>query len=44
MISYADCTLPDLQTQLAAWGCKPSHARRLLQGYYARAGTIDWSS
>ena len=35
-----DLTLPDLERQLAAWGFKPTHAARVLRGYYASGGEL----
>ncbi len=32
----------ELRRQLASWGFRASHARRLLVDYYGRAGTVDW--
>jgi len=41
--ALSEFAVGDLQQQLAAWGFKASHARPLLQDYYARAGEIGWS-
>jgi 23S rRNA (adenine2503-C2)-methyltransferase len=30
-----------LEAQLTAWGCRPSHARRLLGAFYRNSGVID---
>jgi 23S rRNA (adenine2503-C2)-methyltransferase len=39
----SDFSLAGFERQLAAWGCKTSHARRLLLEYYANAGSLDWA-
>ncbi|MBS0630356.1 MAG: 23S rRNA (adenine(2503)-C(2))-methyltransferase RlmN, partial [Verrucomicrobia bacterium] len=36
--SLADLSLADLEAQLSSWGCKPSHAARILRAYYASGG------
>jgi 23S rRNA (adenine2503-C2)-methyltransferase len=40
--AVSDHDLASLQTLLAAWGEKPSHARGLLRSFYARGGSVDW--
>ena len=42
MRAFSDCSRDELERQLAAWGGKISHARRLLLDYYANAGRVDW--
>lgn len=39
--ALVDLDLPALEARLAAWGCKPSHAARVLRGFYARGGSLD---
>ena len=41
MKALSDFSLVELERRLAAWGCKTSHARRLLLEYYAGAGDVD---
>ena len=41
MNSLADFDLGSLEAQVAAWGQKPSHARRILRAYYDAAGSPD---
>ncbi|MEO5961093.1 MAG: radical SAM protein, partial [Opitutaceae bacterium] len=36
--SLADFSIADLERQFAAWGAKPSHAARVLRGYFASGG------
>jgi 23S rRNA (adenine2503-C2)-methyltransferase len=43
MNSLSEYSRADLQRQLASWGFKTSHARRLLLDYYAQAGAVDWA-
>ena len=33
--------LPGLEHRISEWGCKPSHAGRILLAYYGSAGAID---
>jgi 23S rRNA (adenine2503-C2)-methyltransferase len=42
MKAFSDFSLAGLESQLAAWGGKTSHARRLLLDYYAGAGKVNW--
>ncbi|MDD3180016.1 MAG: 23S rRNA (adenine(2503)-C(2))-methyltransferase RlmN [Opitutaceae bacterium] len=42
--ALADLSPADLEQQLAAWGCKPVHAARLLRAYYRGDGVIDWTT
>ncbi len=39
-MSLAHFSLDQLEAQFAAWGCKPSHAGRVLRAYY-QEGTLD---
>jgi 23S rRNA (adenine2503-C2)-methyltransferase len=39
--TLAHYRLADLEHQLAAWGCKPSHAARVLRAFYASGGTLS---
>ncbi len=43
MKAFSAFSLAGLESQLAAWGGKTSHARRLLVDYYANAGGVDWA-
>ena len=38
--TLADLSLLDLEQQLADWGCKRSHAARLLRAFYATGGEL----
>jgi 23S rRNA (adenine2503-C2)-methyltransferase len=40
MRALAEFSLPELEQRLAAWGCKPIHAARVLREYYARGGEL----
>ncbi len=42
MNSLSEYDMAGLRQQLAAWGFRTSHARRLLVDYYGRAGAVDW--
>jgi 23S rRNA (adenine2503-C2)-methyltransferase len=44
MPRLTDYDIEGLANQFAAWGFKPSHARRLLRELYLRAGQLDLSS
>jgi 23S rRNA (adenine2503-C2)-methyltransferase len=39
--ALTDFTVQTFETQLTEWGCRPSHARRLLGVFYRNAGRID---
>ena len=38
--TLADLSLPDLERQLVVWGYKPTHAARVLRGFYASGGEL----
>ena len=38
--ALVDLDLPALEARLVAWGCKPSHAARVLRGFYAHGGRL----
>lgn len=42
--SLASFSLLALAARLAEWGCKPSHAARLLRSFYAGNGSIDFEA
>ncbi|MHA3774002.1 23S rRNA (adenine(2503)-C(2))-methyltransferase RlmN [Verrucomicrobiota bacterium sgz303538] len=42
--ALAHLSLTDLEHQLVVWGCKSSHAGRILRAFYAGDGTLDTSS
>ena len=42
MKAFSNFNLATLERQLADWGGKTSHARRLLVDYYGNAGSPDW--
>jgi 23S rRNA (adenine2503-C2)-methyltransferase len=41
MPALADFDVPRLETLLAGWGHKPSHARRILRAFYDASGDLD---
>src|SRR4051812_10739445 len=41
MKALNDHTVESLRSQFSDWGCKPSHAERLLREYYNGAGCIE---
>lgn len=41
MHALSDFDLSSLESQLAEWGAKPTHARRMLASYYAAPGGLD---
>lgn len=38
--TLADLSLPDFERLLATWGLKPTHAARVLRGFYASGGEL----
>ena len=41
MPALTDFDLPGLQEQFRAWGCKPSHAAKVLRAFYEASGRLD---
>ena len=44
VIDLHSSSIGELESTLAAWGFKPSHAARILRSFFAHGGTVGWDS
>ncbi|HUG13200.1 MAG TPA: 23S rRNA (adenine(2503)-C(2))-methyltransferase RlmN [Opitutaceae bacterium] len=44
MVDLHSFSIGQLESTLAAWGFKPSHAARILRSFFAHGGSVNWDS